>query len=289
MRKLPSIPELRKISQPEAEIVHQRGAGRRITLFVRSISIYITRFFLYTPISANQVTILHAVIYFGGCSLLITAKPLLVLIGAVIARLAGFLDYVDGEVARYRGTEGAEGGFLDLLVDTITRAYLFVALTIGLYRVLPEVSVIVFGSLSMLALVISSATPIIQRVMMLDEIMERLGSKVSRGTVPPPNAKGILARFLRFYSPTRRLPRTFSFVFCHFNAVNFLVVAATVDLSLSLLFPALTLFRTLYVFLAVYAVLGSFDAIAKVAYVVGNRQIQLDSEAMLEEKQSDNA
>ena len=283
MGKLPSISELRKICQPEDEVVHQRGVGRRITLFIRYISIYITYPLLYTPISANQVTILHGIVYLAGCSLLITAEPLLVLIGVVVMRLAGFLDYVDGEIARYRGTSGAEGGFLDLLIDTIGRTYLFVALTVGLYRALPGVSVIVFGSLSMLALVTSSVTPIIQRVMMLDEIMERIGSKAGKETTSQPKAQ---AFWLRFYSPERWLPKALGFVVCHFNAVNLLVLAAVVDLALSLLLPALPLFRALYVFLAFYAVLGSFDAIAKVAYVVGNRQIQLDSQAMLKEEQS---
>ena len=286
MGKLPSIAELRKICQPEDEVVHQRGVGRRITLFIRYISIYLTYPLLYTPISANQVTILHGIVYLAGCSLLITAKPLLVLIGAVVIRLAGFLDYVDGEIARYRGTGGAEGGFLDLLIDAINRAYLFVALTIGLYRALPGVSVIVFGSLSILALATSYATPLIQRVMMLDEIMERISSKTRMKKITQPKAT---ARWLRFYSPTRRLARTLNFMTCHFNAVNILVLAAVVDFALSILLPALPLFRALYVFLAVYAVLGSFDAIAKVAYIVGNRQIQLDSQAMLQEKRSDDS
>lgn len=209
---------------------------------------------------------------------MITAQPLLVLIGALVIRLAGFLDYVDGEVARYRGTEGVEGGFLDLLIDTTSRAYLFAALTLGLYRALPEASVIVFGGLSMLALVTSSVTPIIQRVMMLDEIMERINSKAGKETTSQPKAT---ARWLRFYSPTRRLARILNFMTCHFNAVNILVLAAVVDFALSLVFPALPLFRALYVFLAFYAVLGSFNAVAKVAYVVTNRQIQLDSEAVI--------
>lgn len=80
MRKIPPIKELRKICQPG----YIDPAPLAVTY--RGLSVYVTKLFLYTPITANQITLLGALIYMAGASLFISGSPLMIIIGGLIAR-----------------------------------------------------------------------------------------------------------------------------------------------------------------------------------------------------------
>jgi phosphatidylglycerophosphate synthase len=109
----PTIAQLREITQPPA--VRGRRTAEHWTgdLYMRRISPYVTRVLLPTGISANGVTWL--MILSGW----LAAPALLVpgLLGAILAVLCTQLqmmwDACDGEVARWRGTSGPMGIFLD--------------------------------------------------------------------------------------------------------------------------------------------------------------------------------
>ena len=70
----------------------------------------------------------------------------------ILFLIAGFLDLIDGSVARYRGVEGKMGAYLDTIVDRYVEGILLIGM---FFLPLPEIllpakiwiSLIIFGSL----------------------------------------------------------------------------------------------------------------------------------------------
>jgi phosphatidylglycerophosphate synthase len=125
---LPSIAELRPVVQPEEHLRRlgeEHWAGR---LYMRRVSLHVTRFLVATPLSANAVTFL--MIPVGLLAGLVLSLPgLLAAIGtALLAQLWLLLDCCDGEVARWRRTFSPKGPYLDALGHYTIEA----ALPIGL-------------------------------------------------------------------------------------------------------------------------------------------------------------
>ena len=115
MRELPSVAEMRPVTQPPTVMGRPSAEHWTGTLYMRRISPYVTRFLLPTRISPNGVTGL--MILSGAaaaCGLLLEG-----LLGAVLAvlfaQLQMLLDCSDGELARWRGRFSASGVFLDKL------------------------------------------------------------------------------------------------------------------------------------------------------------------------------
>jgi len=127
---MPSIAELRAVTQPESLLLRpgeEHWAGR---LYMRRLSPYVTRIFVATPLSADAVTglMLAAGIL---AALALTLPGLLAAIGAVaLAQVWLMLDCCDGEVARWRRTFSPAGIYLDGLAHFTTQAALPAALGI---------------------------------------------------------------------------------------------------------------------------------------------------------------
>jgi phosphatidylglycerophosphate synthase len=125
---MPSIAELRPVAQPEEHLQRlgeEHWAGR---LYMRRVSLHVTRVLIATPLSANTVTFL--MIPVGLLAGLVLSIPgLLAAIGAaLLAQLWLLLDCCDGEVARWRRTFSPKGPYLDTLGHYTIEA----ALPIGL-------------------------------------------------------------------------------------------------------------------------------------------------------------
>jgi len=118
-----TIKELRKICQENAS----QGLSRHI-------SIYVTKLFLYTPITANQVTLLFIVLGMISVFLFTSGDYWKNLLGAILLIFYHILDLVDGEIARYRGILSDRGIFLDLIGHSIINTSVFAGIGIGLYR-----------------------------------------------------------------------------------------------------------------------------------------------------------
>lgn len=126
--KHPTLSELRAKAQP-IEVRSRKNAEHwTAQLYLRHISIYFTMLLVRTRISANGVTGL--MILAGWC----IAASLLIpgIWGAVLAvffsQVQMYIDCCDGEVARWRGTSGAKGVFLDKVGHYTTESLVAVAL-----------------------------------------------------------------------------------------------------------------------------------------------------------------
>ena len=127
---MPSIAELRPVAQPEAHLRRlgeEHWAGR---LYMRRISLHVTRLLVATPLSANAVTFL--MIPVGLLAAFVLSLPgLVAALGAVLlAQLWLLLDCCDGEVARWRRTFSPKGPYLDALGHYAIEAALPAALGI---------------------------------------------------------------------------------------------------------------------------------------------------------------
>jgi phosphatidylglycerophosphate synthase len=127
---VPSIAELRAITQPDAHLQRpgeEHWAGR---LYMRRLSPYLTRLLIATPLSANAVTAM--MIPVGLLAAVSLSLPgLLAAVGAVLLiQLQLLLDCCDGEVARWRRTFSPKGPYVDALAHYSTEAALPAALGI---------------------------------------------------------------------------------------------------------------------------------------------------------------
>jgi len=129
-----SIKELRKICQEGA------SPGP-----YRVVSIYITKFLLYTPITANQTTVLYIVIGLIAAVLFASGNYWWSLAAAILAIISYILDYVDGEIARYRKHSSTGGMFLDLLAHSTINPSIIAGISLGIYRNYQDSRIFLFG------------------------------------------------------------------------------------------------------------------------------------------------
>lgn len=139
----------RKITIKKIREITQYGKEKEVW---RVFSPYFTYFAIKIHLSANQVTFIGLLFKIIGGTLFIISGFKYWFVGAFISLIGGILDYSDGEVARFKKEESKEGNFLDsILSSALPNAFLFMSVSIGLYRELDNVAPLILG-LSALAL-----------------------------------------------------------------------------------------------------------------------------------------
>lgn len=141
-KKIPPVKELRKICQTPESALHDSWYG---TNFVRRVSIYLTKFFLYTPITGNQVTVLWCIIGITAGILFSVGNYRYSIIGALLLQLLYVLDGTDGEVARYKGTCSLKGEYIDQLCHNIAYPSIFIGISFGVYVNFHSIWAFIFG------------------------------------------------------------------------------------------------------------------------------------------------
>jgi phosphatidylglycerophosphate synthase len=124
----PSIAELRAVAQPPELFARYSGEHWAGRLYGRRVSIYVTWFLLRTPLSANAITVLMALVGAAGAGLFSQRGLWWGVLGAVLIQVYLILDCSDGEVARWQGKTGATGIFLDRLGHFLVESTLFMAM-----------------------------------------------------------------------------------------------------------------------------------------------------------------
>ena len=90
-----------------------------VRYFERPAALYITRVLLHTPVTANQVTLAGVLIALLGGALLAIPGGGFFFAGMCLYQLWYLADHVDGQIARYRKTEGLEGLYLDFMAHHV--------------------------------------------------------------------------------------------------------------------------------------------------------------------------
>lgn len=133
-----SINELRQICQKTYSSPYNR-------LVTRRLSIYLTRLLLYTPITANQVTLFMTIVGLLSGLLFAYGDYWYSIIGALLYFLYHLLDHVDGEIARYRGSASLRGYYIERLSHIVVQPLIFVGISFGLYHNFNNILAFVFG------------------------------------------------------------------------------------------------------------------------------------------------
>ena len=186
----------------------------------------------------------------GGAALFILGSPLMIIIGGLVVRAAILLDYVDGNVARYRGTSSPEGTFLDKLSDCIPQIFLFIFLSFGVYQNYPHILVFAIGCVAVMSIVLKTLTGLCQDSTLLKMIID------GKALIPRRTFKGMdscSSSFLRY----------------PYHTVDLFIVAAVIDLVLVWGFPSIIMpFSIVLAMLTLYGVLSLVSAIAGVTRIV---------------------
>lgn len=124
----PSIAEMRPVCQPAGVIARrsdEHWAGR---LYMRGVSIHVTRAAIGLGMGADAVTVLMSLVGIAGAALVAIGGmwPAVTAFLAIQAYL--LLDCVDGEVARWNRTESPRGIYLDRISHYFVESVLLVAL-----------------------------------------------------------------------------------------------------------------------------------------------------------------
>ena len=98
------------------------------TYLNRTLSRSLTRPFLRTSLSPNQITLLSCLIGLLGAACFFQAGYWGFVLGALLLQLSAIVDCVDGEVARMKFLESPFGAWLDITLDTIVHIATFLGL-----------------------------------------------------------------------------------------------------------------------------------------------------------------
>jgi phosphatidylglycerophosphate synthase len=111
----PALEELREVCQPQAKLASRNGEHWAGRLYMRRISLRVTRQLVRTPVTPDALTWTMVVCgVAAGAALLIPGLTGAVL-AAVLFQLFLLFDCVDGEVARWKGQNSAAGIYVDRL------------------------------------------------------------------------------------------------------------------------------------------------------------------------------
>ncbi len=102
-------------------------------LVTRQISRQLTRFFVMTPLTPNQITFIAMIIGLFSAACFWSGGYEASLAGALLLLLSAWVDCADGEVARLKFQESPLGGVLDIWADNIVHAAAFFSIGMGLY------------------------------------------------------------------------------------------------------------------------------------------------------------
>jgi phosphatidylglycerophosphate synthase len=102
--------------------------------FNRKLSRPMTRWFLQTPLSPNQITVLSCIVGLLGALWFLPGGYWEPLAGALLLQFSVVLDCCDGEVARVKFMESPLGGWLDIVCDTVVHIAIFLGMGVAVWR-----------------------------------------------------------------------------------------------------------------------------------------------------------
>ncbi|MBA7649964.1 hypothetical protein ES703_57763 [subsurface metagenome] len=122
-----TIKELKKISIANGKPKRWREKILRLG------GTYLSWFFIKLPITANQVTFLMLLVGIISAIMFAVGSYFYSLIGILLFSLYLFIDYADGNVARYKKMCSFKGAYLDIITHIIVNSLVLFCISIGVY------------------------------------------------------------------------------------------------------------------------------------------------------------
>jgi phosphatidylglycerophosphate synthase len=211
MTSTPTLAELQAVCQPQAVMGRVNGEHWAGRLYMRHVSIRVTRMLLPTRVSADAVTWAMIVAGLVAALVLTVPHPLTPLVTFVLIQLQLLLDCVDGEIARWRGTCSPAGIYLDRIAHYATDAALVIALGVRADGGLASIDgwTTLGLAIGVLVLMVKSETDLVHvaRAVGGRPPLSDTGSQLRRGAIRS------VRRVLRFFPFNRALlAQEFSFL-----------------------------------------------------------------------------
>jgi phosphatidylglycerophosphate synthase len=127
---MPTIAELRAVTQPASIFERNSGEHWAGRLYIRRFSPYLTRALLPTRITPNGVTWLMILAGLAAAAVLAAPGVLPAVAAFLLIQLQILLDCSDGELARWRGVKSVRGVYLDRIGHWLTEGALPIAIAI---------------------------------------------------------------------------------------------------------------------------------------------------------------
>jgi len=252
-----SIKELRVICQKRIQLYNKKGEENTAPpteeyiydQFLRLVSIYITKLFLYTPITSNQVTILSMLVGILAGLAFTHPHPLYWILGFLLLQLFHFLDAVDGEISRYRQEATPIGKYFDLMAHGVVIAAFYAGITIGIYNSLQHPLIFIIGFICLITFLLSMVSAFLKNYLVYEYALNYGGKQSLKKTEP--RSQQLKVSSLKYF-----IRRIFGFDGLAFMALGF----ALLDWFLPLSFNYL---NWRFLFLILSAVGGSLTLINK--------------------------
>jgi phosphatidylglycerophosphate synthase len=121
----PSLAQLRPVCQPGTVLARRNAEHWVALLYIRRLSLRLTRLLAPTRVTPNQVTVVMMLVGLAATGLLAVDGLIGALTCAVGIQVYLLLDCTDGELARWRRSTSARGVYLDRLSHYVVEAALF--------------------------------------------------------------------------------------------------------------------------------------------------------------------
>jgi phosphatidylglycerophosphate synthase len=171
----PTIKELK-----ESKAYKKPGDRLYKKIFIRPISVYFAWLFLRLGLSANDATLVSLVMGIFGSLFLLYTEPIMWVFGWLFFQLYNIFDSSDGQIARYSKTVTTRGDKMDLSAHVLVEISIFIAMTIGLYKIFGDPIVIVAGISSALFMVLFHFIHFMRK-----KILRPDGRKSEESTITP--------------------------------------------------------------------------------------------------------
>ena len=171
MKMVESVRELRKICY--------KDSGKKRPLYMElvtmKISIYVTKLLIYTPIHADQVTMMMMMLVLAGSGMMAFGSIWIMFIGITVIHFTVVLDNVNGEVARYKKQGNLMGSFLEEFYHLFSTPLIFFSFGYGIYKHTGIELALIFGFLC--SVFASPIVIIAVKTAVVKKGMDRLESK----------------------------------------------------------------------------------------------------------------
>ena len=144
-----SLRELNKICQKPR---YKEVGNWMVRHILRDAALPVTRLLLHTNVTANQVTLFSLLIGLAGAAMFSFLPRSAFLTGVLLLQFWYFLDHVDGQIARYRGTAGLTGRFFDFMTHHVIHGAVFFGLSFYVFRLTGSSLFVLWGFVTSVAI-----------------------------------------------------------------------------------------------------------------------------------------
>lgn len=255
-----SIKKLRKICKLDTEtdpteVIYGKWTEPTHPLYEK-MSMYITRLLLHTNITPNQVTILNMLLGVIAGMFFVPGQYLYSFIGALLLQLWRIMDYVDGQIARYRKTASITGAYMDVLNHIIITPIFFICMSFGFYRMYHNPIVFVFGFLASFSiLLIDYVTNIKYEIVAHTYEVFQFRQSVKKLKEAFPKTSPVNPSF-KNKIPIRvhRIAEIIFYLAKIPGIIHVILLSSMIDLIISFILTDALMFNTLYAVLIVYGI-----------------------------------